>query len=168
MREWEGVKGKIRVFLSREAVEKWFAELDGEPQARMATAERRRICIVWLLSLYSMIDYAELAPSLCEKVMKQGEFEDAFNEFSKNISDNVSYIRWKNCFEDFMKEWAELMKSHYLDGEIERELLEFLRKRMDFLRNMSNYYLVRDPFPEYEEWMKAQMTKSENIMTESK
>ena len=167
LRGWERIKGEISACLSDETMEKWFPELDRETQEQTPMEERRRISVIWMLSLYSMIDYSDLAICMSEKNINNENFMDAFNEFSKVVADNINCLRWKNSFENYLKEWEEIMKSHYLDQKIKTELKDFMRKRMEFLKNMSTYYLVRDPSPEFEEWINAQLSKYESIMNEN-
>ena len=114
-----------------------------------------------------MLDYINLQACLCDNAIKEENFMEACNNFSKVFSDHVNYLRWKDSFEKYTSEWEELIKTHYLAKDIEQELMNFISKRMVFLKNVSTFYFVRTPSPIYEEWVNSQIEKSKQIIQKS-
>ena len=172
-REWFALKEKLSKDetkewltlceqLSNKTKHKWLKELED------AQTDSRRIWIIWLLSLDSLIDYPDMAPCLDGTAIDKDD--DATSIFFDMFSGSRhEYGVFKESFEQYMETWQELLSAHCLDKDVEQDILKIIERQKDYFGNNLVTTRLRSKLrSEIKKWIDMQIDSYDDFMQKYK
>ena len=148
--------------LSNKTKSKWLKELED------AQTDSRRIWIIWLLSLDSLIDYPDIAPCLDGAAIDKDD--DATSIFFDMFSGSRhEYGVFKESFEQYMETWQDLLAAHCLDKDVEQDVLDIIERQKDYFGNNLVTTRLRSKLRlEIKKWIDMQIDSYDDFMQKYK